>query len=106
MEPQMNEVCFKDGQMYLNGSCIPYATDIEIKKHAGSPSCVKIEFLANFNSLDNDQLMKLDASKAASAISNKATNTETKKELEKIARQLEEQAAVDLSLANALRTIK
>ena len=33
-------------------------------------------------------------------------NKETKKELEKIARQLEEQAAVDLSLANALRTIK
>lgn len=33
-------------------------------------------------------------------------NQETKKELEKIARQLEEQVAVDLSLANALRTIK
>ena len=106
MEPQMNEVCFKNGKTYLNGSCIPYATDIEIKKHAGGPSCVKIEFLANFNSLDNDQLMKLDASKAASAISNKATNTETKKELEKIARQLEEQAAANITLANVLRTIK
>ena len=54
MEPQMNEVCFKNGKTYLNGSYIPYATDIEIKKHAGSLSCVKIEFLANFNSLDND----------------------------------------------------
>ena len=33
-------------------------------------------------------------------------NQETKKELEKIARHLEEQAAANLTLANALRTIK
>lgn len=33
-------------------------------------------------------------------------NQETKKELEKIARQLEEQAAANITLANALQTIK
>lgn len=33
-------------------------------------------------------------------------NQETKKELEKIARYLEEQAAANITLANALRTIK
>nr|WP_302426760.1 hypothetical protein [Limosilactobacillus mucosae] len=32
-------------------------------------------------------------------------NQETKKELEKIARQLEEQAAADLSLANTLNRL-
>lgn len=106
MEPQMNEVCFKNGKTYLNGSYIPYVEDIEIKKHAGHTSHVKIEFLAKIDSLDNGQPMKLDASKAASAISHEATNTETKKELEEIARQLEEQAAANITLANALRTIK
>ncbi len=59
MEPQMNEVCFKNGKTYLNGSYIPYATDIEIKKHAGNTTSVKIEFLAKVNDLDNDQLKKL-----------------------------------------------
>lgn len=55
---EMNSVYFKDGKIYLNGNRIPYVTDIEIKKHAGDSTNVKIEFLAKVNGLDNDQLTK------------------------------------------------
>ena len=56
---EMNSVYFKDGKIYLNGNRIPYVTDIEIKKHVGDSTNVRIEFLAKVNDLDSDQLMKL-----------------------------------------------
>lgn len=55
---EMNSVYFKDGKIYLNGNRIPYVTDIEIKKHVGDSTNVRIEFLAKVNDLDSDQLTK------------------------------------------------
>lgn len=55
---EMNSVYFKDGKIYLNGNRIPYVTDIEIKKHAGDSTNVRIGFLAKVNDLDSDQLTK------------------------------------------------
>jgi hypothetical protein len=49
---EMNSVYFKDGKIYLNGNRIPYVTDIEIKKHVGDSTNVRIEFLAKVNDLD------------------------------------------------------
>lgn len=57
MESQeMNSVYFKDGNIYLNGNRVPYVTDIEIKKHAGDSTNVRIGFLAKVNDLDSDGL--------------------------------------------------
>ena len=39
---EMNSVYFKDGKIYLNGNRIPYVTDIEIKKHVGDSTNVRI----------------------------------------------------------------
>lgn len=55
---EMNSVYFKDGKIHLNGNRIPYVTDIEIKKHVGDSTNVRIEFLAKVNDLDSDQLTK------------------------------------------------
>lgn len=69
MESQeMNRVYFKDGKIYLNGNRIPYVTDIEIKKHVGDSTNVKIEFLAKVKDLDSDQLRRKEGAQGMDSI--------------------------------------